>query len=208
MVRDSRADRVEERLAIPVVIAAAVSVPAVFMTIVGDTRTALVGTLLNWASLGVLTAESVLLFLLTGHRLAWLRRHRWTVVILAVAIPAVALTLAPVQVLRVALRLIQFFGAVRVLRAGRIIRAGAVLARRVGGDGRWRHVPIMIGSVVAAVFVVLVLADPTSTARVLLTERGPLPVLLAGGILAAATFIVLRYRRRAAQPTDPPADDT
>jgi CsoR family transcriptional regulator, copper-sensing transcriptional repressor len=51
-----------------------------------------------------------------------------------------------------------------------------------------------------AVFVALVLADPTSTARQLLEETfgavGLVPVVLAGAILAAATYVVLRYGRR------------
>lgn len=199
--RNQLADKWERRLAVPVIFAAAVAVPAVFLTIFGGGRTALVGTLLNWASLAVLTAEAAVLFLLTGDRLAWVRRHRWTLAITAVAIPAVIFALAPVQALRLVLRLVQFFGALRVLRAGRIIKAGRVLARRSGWTGPWRYAPILLGSVVAAVFVAIILADPTSTTRRLLDEHVSDRVtialaLLAGAILAAATFVVLRYRNR------------
>lgn len=195
--RDDLAARWERRLALPVVLAAAVSVPAVFLTVFGHERVALAGTLLNWASLAVFTAEAAVLFVLTGNRLDWVRQHRWTLAITAVAVPAVALTVAPVQVLR----LIQFIGAVRVLRAGRIIKAGRVLARRSGWTGRWRYLPILVGSVLAAVLVAAVLADPSSTTRQLLTEyMGDWPwvvlVLLAGAVLASATFIVLRNRGR------------
>lgn len=195
--RNELAERWEQRLAVPVILAAAVAVPAVFLTIFGEGRTALVGTLLNWASLALLTAEAAVLFILTGDRLAWVRRHRWTLTITAVAIPAVALTLAPLQVLR----LIQFVGALRVLRAARIIKAGRVLARRSGWTGRWRYVPSLVGSILAAVLVAAVLSDPTSTTRQLLTRYADdwlaaVLAVLAGAVLATATFIVLRYRNR------------
>lgn len=207
--RDARADRVEERLALPVIIAAAVSVPAVFLTVLTDGTSASIGNALNWASLAVLTAESVVLFLLTGHRLAWLWQHRWKLLVLAVAIPAVIFVVAPAQSLRLMFRIIQFVGALRVLRAGRIIKAGRVLARRIGWDGRWRYLPILAGSVVAAGFVAVVLSDPTSTTRQLIGGlSGWLQVALAvvaAGILAAATFLVLRYRRRPAGGAERPA---
>jgi hypothetical protein len=199
--RDARADRVEGRLAVPVIAAAAVSVPAVFLSVLTDGTSATIGTALNWASLAVLTAESVVLFILTGHRLAWLWRHKWTLAVLAVAIPAVILVVAPAQSLRVVVRLVQFFGAIRVLRAGRIVKAGRVLARRIGWDGPWRYLPILAGSVLAAGFVAVVLSDPTSTTRRLLADLpGGLElalVVLAAAILAGATFVVVRYRRRA-----------
>lgn len=198
--RDARAERAEDRLAIPVIIAAAVSVPAVFLTVMTDGTSATVGNLLNWASLTVLTAESVLLFILTGHRIAWLWRHKWTLLVLAVAVPAVIFAVAPVQALRVVVRAIQLVGAVRVLRAGRIVKAGRVLARRIGWDGRWRYLPILAGSIIAAGFVAIVLSDPSSTTRRLITGLSTATQLtlvgLAGVILAVATFVVLRYRRR------------
>lgn len=200
--RDRRAERLEQRLAVPVIIAAALSVPAVFLTTVGDGRIVLVGTALNWASLGVLTAESMVLFILAGDRIAWVRQHKWTLGLTTVATPAVVFAIAPVQALRVVLRAVRFVSAFRVLRANRIIKAGRVLARRTGLDGRWRYLPILSGSLVAAVFVALILADPTSfqTHRRAVEEimgwAGIVPVLVAGGILAAATFVVLRHRRR------------
>lgn len=200
---DDRVRRVQRRLALPVILAAAASVPAVFLTLAGDGATRLVGVGLNWASLAVLTAESVLLFVLSGDRLAWLWRHKWTLLITAIAIPAVIFAVAPVQVLRLAHWFLRFFGALRVLRANRIIKAGRVLARRIGWDGRWRYLPILAGSLVAAAFVALILADPTSTVRNLIAKidgwLGVVAVLVAGAILAAATFVVVRFRRREAK---------
>lgn len=209
--RDSRADRVEERLAIPVIIAAGVTVPAVFLSVVTEGTAARIGVLLNWASLMVLTAESALLFLLTGHRLTWVWRHKWTIGILAVAIPAMIFLAAPAQAIRFILRAIHFFGALRILRAGRIIKAGRVVARRIGWDGKWRYVPIFIGSVIAAIFVAMVLSDPSSSSRDLLDQVGAWPrallVLLAGTILAVATFVVVRNRRREQQTEPANLDD-
>lgn len=191
------AEQWEQRLAIPVILAAAVSVPAVFLAIFGDGHAASLGTMLNWASLVVLTAETVVLFLLAGDRLTWLRRHWWIVIVTVVAVPAVILALGPVQVLR----LVQFFGALRVLRAGRIVKAGRVIARRSGWTGLWRYAPILVGSLLAAVFVAIVLADRNSTTRQLLETyvgSGPMIglVVLGGAILAVGTFIVLRNRNR------------
>jgi hypothetical protein len=67
--RDQRAARWERRLALPVIIAAVVAVPAVFLTAASDVRYAMLGTALNWASLAVLTGEAVVLFILTGPSL-------------------------------------------------------------------------------------------------------------------------------------------
>ncbi|HEY8473895.1 MAG TPA: hypothetical protein VIL37_14835 [Natronosporangium sp.] len=198
--RDRRADRWEERLTVPVIIAALVSVPAVFLTTAEAGHLVLTGHLLNWASLLVLTAESALLFLLTGNRLRWMWRHRWPLLILAISIPAVLLAIAPTQTLRLVLHLIRFFGALRILRASRIVRAGRVLARRIGWAGPWRYLPILIGSLVAAGFVVLVLSDPASASRQAIAQipgrAGMLAVVLGGAILGTATFILVRYRWR------------
>lgn len=198
--RDSRADRIEKRLAVPVIIAAGATVPAVFLSVVAEGTAARAGTVLNWASLMVLTAESVLLFLLTGHRLAWIWRHRWTLGILAVAVPAMIFLAVPAQAIRFIVWAVRFFGTLRILRAGRIIKAGRVVARRIGWDGKRRYVPVFIGSVLAAIFVAVVLSDPSSRARTLLDRLDAWPRallgLLAAAVLAVVTPTVIRNRRR------------
>lgn len=205
--RNQRADQIEERLAVPVIVAALVSVPAVFLTTAQANHLVVAGHVLNWASLTVLTAESVVLFLLTGNRLRWLWRHKWTVGILLIAIPAVLLAAMPGQVLRLVVQVIRFLGALRILRATRIIRAGRVLARRIGWAGPWRYLPILAGSVLAAGFVAVVLSDQTSLSRDVITRlpgwSGAVLVVIAGGILAGATFIVLRHRQRRTGPQPP-----
>lgn len=211
-IRDRRADRLEERLAVPVIVAALVSVPAVFLTTAEADHVAVAGQVLNWASLAVLTAESVVLFLLAGHRRRWLWRHRWTLAILVIAVPAVIFAAMPGQALRLALQVIRFLGALRVLRAGRIIRAGRVLARRIGWTGPWRYLPILAGSLVAAGFVAVVLSDPTSTSRRAIASLSGWPgvvlILIAGTILAGATFIALRHRLQDADLRPPESEPT
>lgn len=97
------------------------------------------------------------------------------------------------------LRLLRFVGALRLLRVQRIIfRAGRILRDRVGlTDWRWKVASTAL-SVVAAVFVAIVLADPTSRSRQFLEgnlNRFGLPAIaLAGLVLGGASFGVVRYR--------------
>lgn len=195
MRSDELADRVEQRLAIPVVLAALASIPAVFLTML-DGSAAQVGNALNWMSLAVLTGESVVLFLLAGDRVRWLRRHRAVVAIAVVTIPAVVFAVGPVQVLR----LVRFVGALRVIRVHRILKAGRILRRRAHIEQVWLNRAATGATVLAALFVAVVLADPTSESRRLVEGAagrfGTTRVLLAGVILGAATFVALRYRRR------------
>ncbi|HLU32852.1 MAG TPA: hypothetical protein VKZ74_02365 [Natronosporangium sp.] len=199
--RDRRAREWERRLAVPVIVAAAVSIPAVFLATLEPRPLRLAGHGLNWASLAVLAGETVLLLALSGHRWAWLWRHRWRIALTLVAVPAVTFAVFPAQALRL-LRLAHLVGTLRVLRARTILRAGRTLARRLGLTGPWRYVPLVGASGIAAGFVVLVLSDPTAVRRhqAVLAQvagwRGTVPVLLAGGTLIVAGFVVLRLHRR------------
>lgn len=217
-VRDARATRWEQRLALPVILAAIASVPAVFLTMFDDDRLRLAGQALNWASLGVLTLEAALLLLLSGDRLAWLWRHRWTLLVTVIAVPAVIYAVAPVQALRL-WHLVRLIGALRILRAKTIFKAGQVLARRLGLTGPKRYALVIGGSTLAAAFVALVLVDPSTSRqheRLFQELQGwlrPVPALVAGAVLAAAVFIIVLYRRgaprrrtrRPATPTTDPA---
>lgn len=195
-----RAERVEAQLAIPVMVAAAVSVPAVYMTGLGEPYFT-IGTVLNWASLVLLAAESLLLLFLARNRWEWIRRHRWTLAITVVAVPAMVLAFAPMQALRL-LRLLYMLATLQVLRANRIFKAGRVLARRLGLTGRWRFLPIGTGSVLAAGFIVLVLADPAASHRhqqVLEQFAGYgryAPALAVGAAVAIIVLAFAMYRRR------------
>lgn len=198
-----RAERVAERLAVPVLIAALASVPAVFLTLFDGTAAA-VGNGLNALSGGVLIAETVVLFAVSEDRVAWLRRHRWLVALAVVMVPAVVFAVGPVQLLR----LVRLAGALRIVRVGRIVKAGRILRERAGLDEIWQRVIGWGISLLVAGFVAMVLIDPTSQSRQVLSgawERvGVVGVLLAGGILATATWVVFTARQ---EKQDPMLDD-
>lgn len=196
--RDTRVERVEERLTIPVVLAAVVSVPAVFLAM-GDGATATLGMVLNWATGAVLVGESIILLILSGDIREWIRTHKLTLAIACATIPAVIFLVGPVQVLRLALTI----GALRIFRAGRILRAGRVLREKAqlkAWPGR-----LLLGgaTVIAAVFVAVILADPTSGSRQIIewtfdrfgVVTTTIATVFAALVLAAATVITLRYRR-------------
>lgn len=187
--------RWEERLAVPVLVAALASIPAVFLTLL-DEPYATAGLVANWAAGAVLVAETVVLFVVSRDRWDWLRRHAWLVVLTVVVLIGVVFAVGPVQVLR----LLRVVGALRLVRAGRIVKAGQMLQERVGLTGRWARLPGIVASLLVAVFVVVILSDPTSQSRVLIeqvigTGPGTVVVVLAGLVLAVATFVVVRQRR-------------
>ncbi|PXY27025.1 hypothetical protein [Prauserella muralis] len=195
-----RAERIEEALSVPVLVAALVSVPAVFLTTT-DGTTAVIGRTLNWLSLAVLLGESLILLWLSGSVVTWLRRYRWQVLVAGAAVPAVVFVVGPVQILRLLLAV----GALRVLRAGRILRAARVIRRRAGLAGRRGRWLLAGAGLLAAGFVVVVLANPESRSRKLLAGLvngvGPVPTALLGLaallLVAAAIAVVRRYRSRA-----------
>lgn len=190
---EARLHAAEQRLAVPVVLAALASIPAVFLSMAGPPL-GTVGNLLNLASLTVLTAETVILFVLAADRWAWLRRHWYLVAVTLLALGAVIFAVGPLQLLR----LVRFVGAVRILRVSRILKAGRILHRRSGSESRLRAIIAAAVSVLAAVFVAFTLTDPTTPTRQLI-ERAPgtvrlWQVLLAGLVLAVATVVVLLDR--------------
>lgn len=197
----------ERRLAVPVLLAAVVSVPAVFLTTV-DGAVGTAGMLLNYASGVVLVGEAVVLMLVARDTRRWLADNKVIVAVAVATVPAVFLALGPVQLLR----LVRFVGALRVLRAGRIMKAGRILRERADLEGPVRNAIAIGVTVLAATFVALVLADPSSTSRQLIADVlgrfGIAPIALAAVILAVATFVVLRYRneRSIFDDDEPPSD--
>jgi CsoR family transcriptional regulator, copper-sensing transcriptional repressor len=190
---EDRADRVARKLAVPVLIAALASIPATFLTLFEGTL-ATTGTVLNAVSGAVLVAETVVLLALAGDKRAWLRRNRWLVALTLVVIPAVIFAVGPVQVLRLA----RVVGALRIIRARRIFKAGRILRDRHGLDGRWSRALTLGVTVLTAGFVAVVLADPTSRSRQVLDDTlggfSTLGIVLAGAVVAVATYVVLRER--------------
>jgi len=191
----------EERLALPVIIAALASVPAIFLTLL-DAPYETVGTAVNWLSGSVLVAETVVLFAVSRHKMQWIRRHAWLILLTIGVILGVILAIGPVQVLR----LLRVVGALRLVRAGRILKAARITRERLGLTGHWSKISSAGAALLVAVFVGAVLADPTSRSRQLMDEwlGGTSQVVLtvvAGAVLAVATFVVVRRRR-----ADPDAD--
>lgn len=194
--------RWERRLALPVLIAALVSVPAIFLTMI-EGPAASTGTVVNALSGVVLTGETVILFIVSSDKREWVRRNWWLVALTVLIVLSVVLAIGPVQLLR----LLRLVGALRVLRVGRILKAGRLLSGRF--EGTWAHLSAFLASVLVALFVALTLADPTSQVRVLAEDVlpwsvGPVAVTIAALLLAGATFVVLFDRGRG----DSDADET
>lgn len=194
---NQRTARLEQRLALPVVLAALVSVPSMLLTMWGTGHLATIGTTGNWVSGTVLWVEWILLIVLAEDKLSWLREHKWTVTIAVLTVPAIILAIGPIQVLRLVLML----SGLRILRVTRIMEAGSVLQRRLRLNLLWRRVTLALVALVTIGFAAVMLADPDSQIRRLLTnalERwGPVP-LAAGGaaLLIGAGLIVAYYRNR------------
>jgi len=189
-----------------VLLAALASVPAVFLTLLSEPF-ATVGSVVNWLSGAVLVSETVVLLAVSGDKWQWLRRNWLVVTFSLVVVVAVVLAIGPVQLLR----LVRVFGAFRIARAGRIIKAARLLRRRT--ERRlWANIATIALACLAVAFVAVVLADPTSASRALLEDwlgRATTAVLvvIAGLLLAGATFVVARARQRARRAGDTePAD--
>jgi hypothetical protein len=151
------AQAIEDKADVPVLVAALTSVPAVFLTMTSGVW-AIIGSVLNTASGITLIGESVLLLLVSGERLKWIREHRGELILAAATVPTVVLFVGPVQVFR----LIIFLSAVRLLRVRRILSAADVISRRARLPRRHRTLVLLAVTTIAAVFVAVVLLDPNS----------------------------------------------
>jgi CsoR family transcriptional regulator, copper-sensing transcriptional repressor len=175
------AQAIEDKADVPVLVAALTSVPAVFLTMTSGVW-AVIGSVLNTASGVALIGESVLLLLVSGERLKWIREHRGELVLAAATVPTVVLFVGPVQVFR----LIIFLSAVRLLRVRRILSAADVITRRARLPRRHRTLVLLAVTCVAAVFVAVVLLDPNS-----LSHRIAESVAHRVGIAPAAVTVLL-----------------
>ncbi|WP_199038672.1 hypothetical protein [Glycomyces salinus] len=188
------AQRIERRLTLPVVVAVLASIPAVFLTIWSDGEYALAGQVIGWASGAVLWAEMVVLLLAAEHKRQWLLRHRWLLAVCGLTLISLVLAAGGAQLLR----LLRLIGSIRLLRAKRIITAAQVLDRRFSFGLWWRSAVFAVFGIIAAVFVAVVLTDPTAEYLNLLSwldhNLELIPIVLAGVILAGATWLVIRTR--------------
>jgi CsoR family transcriptional regulator, copper-sensing transcriptional repressor len=199
------ADRLQQRFAVPVLIAALASIPAIFLTLLDEPWSS-VGTGINSVSGAVLVLETVVLLVMTDNRRAWLKRNWLLVSVTIVIVPAVIFAIGPAQLLRLlpvmrVLGVVRFVGALRILRVKRILKAGRILRERYGMDRGWEKAITVGVSLLCAAFVAVVLADPTSTSGEFARRAfdavglpGAVAVVLAGSIIAGATYIVARDR--------------
>ncbi|GAA1816107.1 hypothetical protein [Nesterenkonia flava] len=200
-----RADEIEERwenrLAWPVLIAAIVSVPAVFLTLL-DEPFEMVGHVGLWATSVVLVLETVILFLVSPKKIEWVRRNWWLIGLTIVTILAVVFSIGPMQLFR----LLRSAGALRVLRAKQVAKAGESLGKK--GKSQWRkRLGKILATVVVATFVVIALVDPDSEARSFLEglvgEELAIAAAFAAGILTMiAMYFLVREPKNKDQGDD------
>ncbi|SDL06482.1 hypothetical protein SAMN05216298_2543 [Glycomyces sambucus] len=190
------------KLRVPVIVAVAASIPAVFLTVWTDGNVAFAGKAIGWAAGAVLWFESVVLLFAAEHKRDWLWRHKWMLAVCALTLVSLVLAAGGAQVLRLAYLL----GTIRALRAKRIFDAAGILARRLSLGLWWKSGLFTGAGVVAAAIAAVLLFDPDAEYRELLhwfdANLRLLPILLAGAVLAVATWYFVRARavaRRAAR---------
>lgn len=197
-------DRWQRRFAVPVVVAALASVPAVWLTLLEEPY-ATVGTTVSLLTGAVLLGETVVLFAVSDDKRRWVRRNRWLVLVTVAIVVCVVLAVGPAQLLR----LVRAVGALRLLRARHIVRAGRRLMDNAFLGSRWERVVTGVVVAVVAAFVAVVLADPTSRSRVLIEDLLGAPayvwaVTVAGLLLGGAVFVLARYRFRRGEQSGRP----
>ncbi|MGO1349622.1 MAG: hypothetical protein ACTIL6_16545, partial [Brevibacterium aurantiacum] len=95
MTDDSKATREQrwqERLAVPVLVAALVSIPAIFLTFLSEPWSD-AGRVINLLSGLVLVGETLILFLVTPDKKSWFKRHLWLIVLTVLVIIGVIFAL-------------------------------------------------------------------------------------------------------------------
>ncbi|NDK30267.1 ion transporter [Nesterenkonia haasae] len=197
-VSQERAQEIEERwerwLAWPVMIAALVSVPAVFLTLL-DEPFEMIGHIGLWATSVVLVFETVVLFLVSPKKVAWLRQNWWLIGLTVLVIVGVVFSIGPMQILR----LLRSVGALRVLRAKQVAKAGHSL-QKTGTSRLWQRLGTILATLVVSAFVVVALVDPESPVRSFLDdlvgEEWAIATAIGVGVLLfAATYLLVRRPR-------------
>lgn len=194
-VSQERAEELQERwdrrLVWPVLGAAVISVPAVFLTLL-DEPWEMIGHIGLWITSAVLVVEVVVLFLVSPKKVDWLKRNWWLVGLTALVILGVVFSFGPMQILR----LVRSVGALRVLRAKQVARAGESLQSK--GSSPW--LPLLgkvLATVVVAAFVIIALIDPESEFRTFLEdlvgEEFAIAAAVAAGLLTmGAMYLIVR----------------
>lgn len=198
---------IERRLALPVMVCALFSVPAIFLELWGEGTWAWIGNRVNWLAGLVLWAEWILLIALAENKREWLRANRWSTFVAALTVPAVIFALGPAQVLR----LTRVAGTLRLVRVSRIIEAGGVLRRRMGVQGFGGKVTLGATFALSGVFALTILADPDSATRRYLADLpgtfSPWQLLLTLFLITTSAALILYLRRRRTAPKNPDHED-
>ncbi|WP_147106112.1 hypothetical protein [Nesterenkonia populi] len=184
-------ERWERRLAWPVLIAAIVSVPATFLTLL-DEPWEMIGHIGLYATSVVLVAEVLIFFLISPKKIEWVRENKWLIGLTILTIIAVVFSIGPMQILRV----VRSVGALRVLRAKQVATAG----EKLGKDGRskWRRIfGKVLATVIVAVFVFIAFVDPDSEARQFIEgfvgeEGATIGAFIAGFLTLGGMYLLVR----------------
>lgn len=192
---DELQDRWETRLAWPVLVAALLSVPAVFLSLL-DEPFEIVGSVALHLATAVLVFETVVLFLISPKKVAWVLRNWWLIGLTIATILAVIFSIGPMQLFRT----VRGVGALRVLRAKQVAKAGESLANK-GRSRRRRWFGQILATVVVGAFVVLALVVPESEARSSLEsfvgEEGvPFAAAAAGLLTVVVMYFLVRTPRK------------
>lgn len=190
-----REDKWEKKLAVPVLMAALVSVPAVFLTLMSDPYHS-IGKIGNLLSGVVLISETVVLLAVSESKIQWARKNIWLILLTIAVLFAVIFAVGPIQLLR----LVRVFGTLRIVRAGRIVKAIRLVNENSGFNAIWARVISFVLGGAVVVFVIVVLSDPTSMVRSVVDDKlnpvvSIILVCVAAAILAGATFIVMKNKQ-------------
>lgn len=192
---DAKVDAVQQRwerwFAWPVLLAALLSVPAVFLTLL-DQPFELIGNIALYLTTAVLIFETTIFFLISPQKITWVLRNWWLIGLTIATVLAVIFSIGPMQVFRT----VRSVGALRVLRAKQVATAGESLAAR--SRSRWRRwLGQILATVVVGTFVVLALVVPESQARTSLEsfvgEQGvPIAAAVAGLVTVMVMYLLVR----------------
>lgn len=219
-LRRDRAAELEERFSLPVIVAAIASIPAVFLSMM-DGAAQVAGNVINYVTLAVFAAEFLTLLWAAEDKRRWVREHKFVILVLLAAIPAVILFVGAVQALRLGHLITRFLagithflgsathamaGATRFLtglkiaRLRQLFRAFRKLRERTGLRG-WRWTAVRSAFAVLGLTALgMVLADRESATRQFLDDFvGAYGVagLVGSGLVVAALVAggFVAYRR-------------
>lgn len=146
--------------------------------------------------------ETTVFFLISPKKVDWVRRNWWLIGLTVATILAVAFSIGPMQLFRT----VRSVGALRVLRAKQVAKAGESLANK--SKKRWRRwLGQILATLVVGAFVVLALAVPESEARTTIEnyvgeDAVPFAAAIAGVITVVLMYFLVRTPRKQQESED------